>query len=160
MAIKRKLQVRYGAAASRPILSTGELGLDTDTGSEALYVGTPAGNKQVANLGYVLPKKYVALLTQSATSAPVATVLQNSLSGTPVWSYVSTGTYNLTLTGEFTVGKTIIRSMNLDLVRGDEYGDVVASRSLNTIALVTYDISNTPADDLLSSTLMEIEVYP
>lgn len=48
MAIKRKIQVRRGAAADRPTLSSGEFGLDTDTGSEALYIGTPAGNVQIA----------------------------------------------------------------------------------------------------------------
>lgn len=51
--IKRKIKVRNGAAASRPTLATGELGLDTDTGSECLYIGTPAGNFPVATLGTV-----------------------------------------------------------------------------------------------------------
>mgnify|MGYP007100090807 CR=1 FL=1 len=50
MATKRKLQIRYGAAASRPTLATGEWGLDTDTGSEAVYIGTPAGNKSLSTL--------------------------------------------------------------------------------------------------------------
>ena len=48
MAYKRKIQVRRGAASARPTLSSGEFGLDTDTGSEALWIGTPAGNKQLA----------------------------------------------------------------------------------------------------------------
>ena len=46
--MKRKIQVRRGLAADRPTLASGEFGLDTDTGSEALYIGTPAGNKQIA----------------------------------------------------------------------------------------------------------------
>lgn len=52
-------------------------------------------------------KKYVALLTQSGTSAPVATVLENTLSGTPVWSRGSTGQYVLTLASEFPAGKVL-----------------------------------------------------
>lgn len=70
MAIKRKLQVRYGAAASRPTLSTGEFGLDTDTGSEALYIGTPAGNKSLSTI--TLPSQTNnsgKFLTTNGTSA-------------------------------------------------------------------------------------------
>ena len=52
------------------------------------------------------PKVYKALLTQSGTNAPVATVLVNTLSGTPVWSRVSIGYYKLTLSSEFTTNKT------------------------------------------------------
>lgn len=46
-------------------------------------------------------KVYSALLTQSGTDAPVATVLENTLGGTPVFSYVGVGEYRLTLTGAF-----------------------------------------------------------
>ena len=43
---------------------------------------------------YTLPyKTYVALLTQSGTSAPTATVLENTLGFTPVWVYVGIGGY-------------------------------------------------------------------
>jgi hypothetical protein len=44
-------------------------------------------------------KTYVALLTQSGTSAPTATVLQNTLGVTPTLSYVGVGTYRITATG-------------------------------------------------------------
>lgn len=53
-------------------------------------------------------KKYVALLSQSGTSAPTATVLENSLGGTLVWSYDAIGQYHATLTGVFTANKRII----------------------------------------------------
>ena len=51
-------------------------------------------------------KVYTALLTQSGTSAPVATVLENTLSGTITWSYLSVGTYQATLVGAFPSSKT------------------------------------------------------
>ena len=51
-------------------------------------------------------KVYKALLTQTGTDAPVATVLVNTLSGTPAWSRVSVGYYKLTLASEFTNDKT------------------------------------------------------
>jgi hypothetical protein len=46
-------------------------------------------------------KVYTALLTQSGTNAPIATVLENTL-GNIVWSYSSVGSYQATLTGAFT----------------------------------------------------------
>jgi len=51
---------------------------------------------------------YVALLTQTGTSAPVATVLRNDLDGTVVWSYVSPGVYRATLAGAFLADKTAV----------------------------------------------------
>ena len=50
-------------------------------------------------------KRYVALLTQSGTSAPVATVFENSL-GIPVtWARVEAGEYQGTALGSFPEGK-------------------------------------------------------
>ena len=42
---------------------------------------------------------YTAILTQSGTDDPTATVLENTLGGTVVWTYVDVGTYLGTLTG-------------------------------------------------------------
>ena len=50
---------------------------------------------------------YTALLTQTGTNAPVATVLENTLGGTVVWTRDSAGFYTGTLAGAFTVSKTI-----------------------------------------------------
>ena len=51
-------------------------------------------------------KVYTALVTQSGTNAPTATVLENTLGGTPTWAFSSAGTFTLTLTGAFTNNKT------------------------------------------------------
>jgi len=58
-----------------------------------------------ASLGY---KVYTAILTQTGTSAPSANVLQNTLGGTPVFSYISTGEYRITLTGLLTANKRVV----------------------------------------------------
>jgi hypothetical protein len=50
-------------------------------------------------------KVYTALLSQSGTNAPVATVLENTLGGTVVWAYSSTGSYSATLAGAFPANK-------------------------------------------------------
>lgn len=49
---------------------------------------------------------YRALLSQIGTSAPVATVLENTLGGTVVWARDGLGDYSATLIGAFTANKT------------------------------------------------------
>lgn len=59
-----------------------------------------------ANVPY---KEYVAILTQSGTSAPVATELINTLGSSIAFSRTATGSYKGTATGLFTVGKTVVQ---------------------------------------------------
>lgn len=53
-------------------------------------------------------KVYTALLTQSGTDAPVATVLENTLGGDVVWTRDGTGQYRGTLNGAFTFNKVVM----------------------------------------------------
>jgi hypothetical protein len=101
-------------------------------------------------------KKYVALLTQTGTSAPTATVLENTLGGTLVWSYDGVGSYIGTLTGAFTSNKTAV------LISGVYKGSVSGLRKTdNTVQITTTATStNTEANALLDSTTIEIKVYP
>jgi hypothetical protein len=55
-------------------------------------------------------KSYSALVTQTGTDNPVATVLSNDLGGTVVWTRDSVGNYSATLAGAFTENKTIFPS--------------------------------------------------
>ena len=50
---------------------------------------------------------YTALLSQSGTDAPVATVLENTLGGTVVWARSDVGVYTATLADAFTEAKTV-----------------------------------------------------
>lgn len=52
-------------------------------------------------------KVYSALLTQSGTDAPIATVLENTLGGTVAWRREAVGVYYGTLVGAFTKDKTM-----------------------------------------------------
>ena len=54
-------------------------------------------------------KIYRALLSQSGTSAPVATVIENTLGGSVSWGYAGVGYYTATLTGAFLEGKTAVK---------------------------------------------------
>jgi len=52
---------------------------------------------------------YTALITQAGTDAPVATVLQNTTSGTFTYARTGGGDYTITASGDlFTVDKTIV----------------------------------------------------
>ena len=65
------------------------------------------------NQGVFPPQRYGRLrakCTQSSTDAPaMATPVENTLAGTPVFAYSDVGIYTLTLTGLFTAGKTFVR---------------------------------------------------
>lgn len=53
-------------------------------------------------------KVYTAIINQTGTNAPVATVLENTLGGTVIWARTSPGLYTATLTGAFPANKTFI----------------------------------------------------
>jgi hypothetical protein len=103
------------------------------------------------------PKKYVALLTQTGTSAPVATVLENSLGGTVVWTRSVAGYYVATLNGAFPSDKTALfpgspnsTTSQIALVDENQPNQVGLSTSINGV--------NT--DGQLSNTAVMIIVYP
>ena len=53
-------------------------------------------------------KSYTALLTQTSTNNPVATVLENTLGGAITFARVGGGVYTLTLSNAFTANKTTL----------------------------------------------------
>ena len=101
-------------------------------------------------------KVYRALLSQTGTDAPVATVLENTLGGVPLWEYDSTGNYNATLVGAFTDGKTClsIGPCNSFLMYVFTPGNEdVVSLSINNQA-------GDAVDDVLFNNYVHILVYP
>lgn len=98
---------------------------------------------------------YTALLSQSGTDAPVATVLQNTLGGTVVWTRYDVGVYFGTLAGAFTEGKTFSIISNTSA-----FTTYIFRVDSNQIEVNPTDASNTPIDDGLSDTSIEIRVYP
>ncbi len=116
------------------------------------------------------PKVYIALLTQDGTDVPVATVLKNTLGGDIVWSYEGIGNYNGTLTEAFTLNKTNLsqdgdKCLFNRLIYNDGSGNVgrgyIIFRNDNSIFTIkTYSETDLLSDDILSSTFIEILVYP
>lgn len=103
-------------------------------------------------------KVYTALLTQSGTDAPVATVLENTL-GSITFSRTDIGKYGIISNQLFTINKTAILS-------GSEYifNPTLVSSSVSDSSLIemsTVDVTgvNNYSDDILASNLIEIRVY-
>lgn len=100
-------------------------------------------------------KKYVALLTQTGTDAPVATVLENTLGGVPVWTRDSTGNYLGTLAGAFT------HSVIIGSVSNSDYDSSLGMFSINdsdTISIKIFSNLNAVQDGF--SATVQILVYP
>ncbi len=104
---------------------------------------------------------YVALLTQTSTNAPVATVLENTFGGTPVWTRGFAGIYTCTLASAFPLAKTFVinglaPNGGFDFIAYTWMDSPPNSFRLTTIDIATY----TPLDELLTSNPIEIRVYP
>jgi len=113
--------------------------------------GSPAGYAA----GYPDGTKiYMALLTQSGTDAPVATVLMNTLGGTVVWTYNGNGSYIATLSGAFPASKTWLIINN---TQPEDSGPWLFIRGTdNTITL-----NNTNGENnSMSNTPIQILVFP
>jgi len=96
-------------------------------------------------------KRYFALLTQVGTANPTATVLENSLGGTVVWTRDEGGIYFGTLAGVFTSAKTWTSPPSVNVV-----SPIKVYRSSDNVVTV----ETNSADDILNDTAIEILVYP
>lgn len=102
--------------------------------------------------------KYVALLSQSGTDAPVATVLENTLGGTVVWSYEEQGVYIATLEGVFLAGKTFCLT-NANYIADDVFVGNMGRETDDTVQLLATDITGSVIDHW-NAMSVEIRVYP
>jgi hypothetical protein len=94
-------------------------------------------------------KVYTALLSQSGTNEPIATVLENTLGGTPTLNYIGVGNYAVDLTGAFTSGKTgVIISNGIPLI-------LSAYRLHNDRVIMNCGAGN----DRITNATIEIRVY-
>ena len=104
-------------------------------------------------------KVYTALLTQTGTNAPVATVLENTLGGYVTITREYAGVYTLSSSGLFLQSKTTL------FLGSISDGDTSAFRASNFIRLSNNQINLTTgvnvevADGFLNDTPIEIRVY-
>lgn len=107
-------------------------------------------------------KRYVALLAQTGTGAPVATVLENTLGGSIVWTRGAQGAYFGTLSGAFS--GNVVYSIPYS-EEGAQNSDIsIVGISNNFISIIT-TAGGQQADNILGNitgrgTPITIEVYP
>ncbi len=110
------------------------------------------------NLGYTV---YTALITQTGTAAPVATVLQNTTGGTIAWTRPTNpgvGRYVATISGaNFTANKTSV------IVTSGGNSDMILRpviSSTTTVDWYNIDSSDNAVSDIISATTtVEIRIY-
>lgn len=142
--------------APSPISGSDKLiGTDTDG-----VIQNATKNFTVQELSnFIKPYKvYTALLTQTGTSAPVATILENTLGAVPVWSYQGVGNYVLTLAGAFLSGKVVM------FLNNDRSNSIYAiyRTSNNTLEIeikITDSVPFVPTNSLLTQASLEIRIY-
>lgn len=100
-------------------------------------------------------KYYKGLITQAGTAAPTIIILQNTLTAPPVITRAGTGEYLITLANEFPEEKTTFKIQNNGELQTETTMYWVDA---NTIGIGT-GVANTPADDKLSKTPIDITVY-
>ena len=103
---------------------------------------------------------YRALLTQTSTNAPVATVLENSLGGEVVWTRNAAGDYRGTLTGAFPEIKYFAPS---PLSGWDEAVNTGGGGGGYTIVRLSDNVvivSTLSGDGSLANSPIQILVYP
>jgi hypothetical protein len=148
------------AATARTNLGLGTLATQSGTFSDK--ADTSAINTALAGKadGMAGVKIYRALLNQSGTNAPAATVLESSLSAAVIWTRDADGDFTGTLANAFPAGKTF-------LVIGNPTGDtadgslkVAVYRNDADTIKVTTGANGTLLDDALIDTPLEILVFP
>lgn len=141
--------------------------------SELKYVKT--GTKNTINTGGSSYLVYTAFLAQSGTDAPTATVKQNTLGGTVVWTRAGVGRYVGTLAGAFPVG-SICNSIgssannNSVVMPVTDFSGIVGyieySPSGDTLNVNTYNESfvltemNTVIGGTAAQIVVDVKTYP
>ena len=111
----RTAKQRKGTAAklANIVLGVGQFGYATDTKETKVGDGvtTFALLPSIGGGGGVAYQKYVAILSQTGTDDPVATVLENTI-GDIVWTRTGIGSYFGTLNGAFPSNSTFVLGQN------------------------------------------------
>jgi hypothetical protein len=107
----------------------------------SVTVSVPAGRSQ----------RYLALVSQAGTAAPVATVLFNGLSAVPVWTRAGAGDYRLTLVGAFPANQVALHPLSVDA--GPATSGALTRLSADVVKLAA------SADGVVTNWLVYIEVF-
>jgi hypothetical protein len=141
----------------------GDLGNRTANTVDVTFDVNPTGNVRIVivSSGGVIasdPRPYGVmwgLITQVGVDAPTFLVQENTIGVAPVFAYVSTGRYTCTMTGQFTLDKTVgITS----LASGSVNKNVQIVRANNNSMDILVWVDTSLTDGNLSSQYFEIRV--
>jgi hypothetical protein len=135
--------------------STGVFKVNSLSGSGNVYASLNSTGEFVR--GEVQPLVYIALISQTGTSAPTVTVLSNTLGGALTWSYSNVGIFTATRTGAFTANKVAMFATIGGNTANTPVTYKMARIDSNSIKLET--ISTTWSNGLLLDATIEIRVY-
>lgn len=160
-----------GNAANTAVIKTGAASatgsLTAVSGQVYRFVKLDGNDWSYEILYGALPKykSYVALISQSGTSAPTITQSDNGLGGSPLYSRNDSGSYKLTVTGAFTTNKTFAIPSQICLFSEDIGGFPSAASvkvyrlNANEVLIETRDSTGSLSDDILQGFTFEIRVY-
>lgn len=142
------------------VVTAGTKGIIVGDGQTLSDSGMVINNLTVTgtiNGDVVVPfKKYVATISQTGTSDPTVTVLENTI-GDIVWTRVAVGGYSADLLGAFPVQDKVYLSINNTLtsvfITEFKWG------TLDNVNINTYDLTATSIDGAMSYNTIEIRVY-
>ena len=123
-------------------------------------INADASGKAIVTKEYITSvvkpyKSYIAILNQTGTAAPVATVLENNI-GSIVRTRSSTGFYLGTLTSAFVSDKTVVF---VTPANAPNHAIKAFAGNPNAINIFTADLSGNSIDEALARTSVEIRVY-
>jgi hypothetical protein len=118
-------------------------------------VSSVAAFANTYSLGYTL---YVAALTQSGATPPVATVLQNTTGATFTWGYTNTGQYTLTSSSAILTANKV--AMFISENNGNNsLGGTIASTTLVNVDQIDIGGGGGYIDGMAAGTSIEIRIY-
>jgi hypothetical protein len=104
---------------------------------------------------------YRAIVNQEAGLDPVATVLENSLEGTPVWTRTGEGAYDMTLAGAFAAAKTWVNLAAFSFYPAAFTDNRIQFKRLSDdVIRMTIPNEGLPPDGTMVNAMVEVLVYP
>lgn len=147
-------------------ISVSQRSIDITTEEKVIQVNVTGGRGPAGEAPALTYIKYTALLTQSGTNAPVATILENNIDVSLFWERLTTGQYILKTpsfptTGPFTVGKTFLFIGNTTFSASLMYANNNTSMDVptNTGIVVHNKNSSFSFIDGFTNVSIEIRVY-
>lgn len=111
-------------------------------------------------------KVYKALLTQTGTNAPVATVLVNTLGITTTWTYDNIGEYSVNVDSGIIDNSKVFIDKELKIISPSYIDDQAAQIGVFDGAVTSVSVKSTvfttgvAANDIINSFTLTIEVFP